>query len=157
VELHKSLLMPRSANRVCRDNNPVVFRQPNRASIERLVMQNAQSESIRNFIWAAHVVPHDVRRFDQNWLSIQASVQAAYSASFLIGQEYARSKRRIAPLPPHGQVTEPHRVQNLIMHGLRKVTLKQVFCNFGHQRRILDEQFIQTQRKPPFNIRLKQG
>ncbi len=74
VELDKRLFVSLPAHCVRRDNNPMVFSQPDCPSVKGLVMQDAKGESIGNFIWTAHIVPHDVCCLDQNWLSIQTGV-----------------------------------------------------------------------------------
>jgi hypothetical protein len=101
--IHLSAVMPEenffealASMRLLRYEHATIVAQRERADIEKLVMHAAKRDAVLHHVWAARLMPFDVRGFEADREVADAQVEIAKRAAVLVCDEHGVAERGIA-------------------------------------------------------------
>lgn len=97
--------------------------QTNGSFIKSLMVNRAERQAVRDFAWAAVLLPFDMGRFQGDGGIIMAHIEAADRALIVIGAQHLLAKMRVALFADLQQI-KPHLFCQFFLNTLRKVRLE---------------------------------
>ena len=134
------------------------------AQVEHLVMQGAERQSVGFDVWPLGLEPLDVRGFQARRDVADAQVEAAHTATVLIGAQHAFAELRITAWRSlaiavgglsgawRAQV-QPNGRQDVAVQGFGKVGIQQLVGQLGKQGGVASQGGIHLGRKATGDVR----
>lgn len=106
-----------------RNTDAHILIQTNGSFIKSLMVNRAERQAVRDFAWAAVLLPFDMGRFRGDGGIIMAHIEAADRALIVIGAQHLLAKMRVALFADLQQI-KPHLFCQFFLNTLRKVRLE---------------------------------
>lgn len=130
-------------------------REAERASVERLVVESAQGQAVRNGVGTSRGVPLDVRGFQADGIVAQAHVEVAHGAAALIDTQDVAPECRVARgcrIPQHDVTGDSDSAADVIVQRRREVAVEQPFRCLLHKRPVCLQQGMDAFGKPAGDV-----
>ena len=148
---------PARAVELHRDENAQIVVHSNPASVEDLVMKRAEREAIGHSVWPAVLFPADVGSLERDILSAEPKIKTADRTAMLVGSDHVAAKPWVtSPSGAAGGVSKRNldRRQDVVVHGLREVSLEQRGGYIAEERRVPLQGLVDLRREPARDVML---